>query len=92
MTKFNFKKGSATKKGKLQSKRVLTPDHVLFPFYYESITVGNKVQHTRRKPEETKRLIAETKQKLKPKEEDEKTEQNNRARQAFIKATQGKEL
>ena len=34
--KFNYKKGSKTKKGKIHTLRLLTPDHTLFPVFYKA--------------------------------------------------------
>ena len=34
--KFNYKKGSKTKKGKIHTLRLLTPDHTLYPVFYNA--------------------------------------------------------
>ena len=34
--KFNYKKGSKTKKGKIHTTRLLTPDHTLFPIFFKA--------------------------------------------------------
>ncbi len=34
--KFNYKKGSSTKKGKIHTLRLLTPDHTMFPVFYKA--------------------------------------------------------
>ena len=45
--KFNYKKGSATKKGKVKTIKVLTPDHTLYPVFF-------KANGHRREPEQIK--------------------------------------
>ena len=34
--KFNYKKGSSTKKGKIHTLRLLTPDHTMFSVFYKA--------------------------------------------------------
>jgi len=51
MTKFKFKRGGGTRKGKVDHIRVLTPDHVMYRFYFTK--TGAK-----RSADETKRLLA----------------------------------
>ncbi len=51
MTKFNYKRGSGTRKGKVAHLRELTRDHALYRFYFTK-------SGGRRSNEETKRLLA----------------------------------
>lgn len=36
--KFNFKRGSATKKGRLKTIRLITSDHSIYPIYFDELS------------------------------------------------------
>ncbi len=57
MIKFNFKRGSATKKGVVGTRRLITKDHNVYKYLFDSLG-------RRRSKEETKELIDKDRSKL----------------------------
>lgn len=51
MTKFNFQRGGATKKGALKTIRGITPQHTIWPIYFDEKGIA-------RPDEEVKNLLA----------------------------------
>lgn len=58
--KFKFKRGSATKKGAIYKRAFLSPDHSLYPYFYNSKGKPLKVEEVREKfekaPDEIKKM------------------------------------
>lgn len=52
MTKFNFTRGTKTKKGKPPVVRGISPDHTIYPIYFDEY--GRK-----RSPEEVEKILAD---------------------------------
>lgn len=61
--KFNFKRGSATKPGPIHRRVLITPEHTLYPYFYDSLGRLNKEEVIKQKfasaPEEVLKLAAE---------------------------------
>lgn len=61
--KFNFKRGSATKPGEIHKRVLLSPDHTLYPYFYEQTGKPLKPEKIKQKfinaPEEVKQMAKE---------------------------------